>query len=264
MHRKGSKRTVIVACITMLAVMSLLVSCSTKVKDPESAIDRMVKAYGGPDRVKFISTYSGKGFMRKLPIVHVAESYAFDIYQKEALFKSVVMNVKSGMLTDVRIHVTNSDESFQWSYSEGRKPVPQWQSDLFKYRFPYVFAWLRETSGGELLEAGDDEAVCRVRYTNNDDIITLVIDKKSWLLKETVVESVSDSAFVSRDVYSDYRKVDGIFFPARFTGYMRGKYYYEYYLTKVEFGIEIPDDIFAVTAADTAKIYIPGDITTSK
>ncbi|MBN2184999.1 MAG: hypothetical protein JW746_06690 [Candidatus Krumholzibacteriota bacterium] len=242
--------------ISILAVLPLIVSCSSEVKDAESAVDRMVKAYGGPERTGLMTTFAGKGFIKKIPHVYVSESYPLDIYQKGALYKNRVMMVENGKLTNVRLMVVNGHEFFKWTMDEGRGTIPEWEVSQIKYRFPGILGWLAESGArGELVASADEDGNCRVQFTNPDERLTLVIDNRNWLLKESIVESFIDSTFVSRDVYSEYRKVDDFWFPSRFSGYIRGKQYYEFLLVKVEIGIEIPDSVFAFIPEDTLKIY---------
>ncbi|MBN2070543.1 MAG: hypothetical protein JW814_03710 [Candidatus Krumholzibacteriota bacterium] len=251
----AGKRDVVIY-IALMAMGLLVISCSGEVRNADSAVERMMKAYGGEEKALRLMSYSGKGFIKKIPHVYVAESYPFDIYQKGPLFKNKVMIVEQGVLTDVRILVANKDELFSWTGLTGKGTVPAWELDLVKYRFPGIFGWVAETgSKAELLDSAGEDGTCKVRYSNGDDLITLVIDTDSWLLKESVVESVSDTSFVSRDVYGEYRNIDGDWFPGRFTGYMRGKLYYEYLLVKVEIGIDIPDSIFTIIPEDTVKLY---------
>ena len=258
MHKIDAKKMGLTVFIAILAIMPLIVSCSGEVKDAESAIGRMVEAYGGRERTVFMTTFAGKGFIRNLTHVNVAESYPLDIYQKGFLYKNRIMMVENGILADVRLTVANNQELFKWTSKTGKSPIPKWEGDLIRYRFPGIFGWLAESGAmGELIESGDEDGNCKVRFTNNDDKVTMVIDNSTWLLKESIVESISDTSFVSRDVYSEYRKVDGVWFPSRFSGYMGGERYYEFFLVKVEMGIEIPDSIFAITREDTVKIHRP-------
>ena len=255
MQKIDAKKGKLTVFIAILAVLPLIVSCSGEVKDAESAIDRMVKAYGGPERTGVMTTFAGKGFIKKIPHVYVAESYPLDIYQKGRLYKNRVMIVQQGMLTDVRLMIVNDQEFFKWTNNDGRGSIPEWEVNMIKYRFPGILGWLAESRAkGELIERSDEDGNCKVRFENANERLTLVIDSRTWLLKESIVESFIDSTFVSRDVYSEYRKVDDFRFPSRFSGYIRGKQYYEFLLVKVEIGIEIPDSVFTFTREDTLKL----------
>ena len=255
MKKTGAKIGRMTVIIAVMAAVPLIISCSGEVKDADSAIHRMIEAYGGPEKTEAMSTFAGKGFIKKIPHDYVAASYPIDIYQKKDFYKNKVMIVEQGILADVRLILVNDRESFKWTWEDGRGEVPEWDINMIKYRFPRVLGWIAESaSSGELVEGAGDDGNCMVRFKNPTERVTLVIDDESWLLKETIVESFIDSTFTSRDVYSEYRKVDDFWFPSRFSGYIRGQLSYEFILVKVEIGVEIPDSVFGITREDTLRL----------
>ncbi len=255
MQKTGAKTGRMTVIIAVMVAVPLIISCSGEVKDADTAIHRMIEAYGGPEKTEAMATFAGKGFIKKIPHDYVAASYPIDIYQKKDLYKNKVMIVEQGILADVRLILVNGTESFIWTSEDGKRDVPEWDVNMIKYRFPRVLGWVSESaSGGELAEGAGEEGNCMVRFKTPTERVTLVIDDKNWLLKETVVESFEDSTFIFRDVYSEYRKIDDFWFPGRFSGYIRGQLAYEFILVKLEIGVEIPDSVFAITREDTLRL----------
>jgi len=69
--------------LALAAAAALIVSCSGSVKNPEGAVDKMLKAYGGEKNVPLLINFEGRGFMKQLPPGHVATNHQFDIFQRE-------------------------------------------------------------------------------------------------------------------------------------------------------------------------------------
>ena len=242
------------------AAVILAVSCSSRVDNPDALFDRMVGAYGGKEKIGELTTFTGRGFMKKISSVQVAESYPFDVYQDGELVKNRIVNVEGGRMIDARILVIDKVEGYQYSVSGGMSGINRWEKGLVKYRFPGLLAWIPESGlKGELLEARAGETDYRLKYENGDDIITYTIDGKTFLLKGNEVKSRADSAFVITDLYGDYLRMDDTWFPSRFSGFFGERQYYEYFLTRVDLWTKFPDGFFAVLPEDTAGIqyYTP-------
>ncbi|MBU8922532.1 MAG: hypothetical protein KOO63_12005 [Bacteroidales bacterium] len=245
------------AALVILVLSALaFASCSGRPDNPEALYDKMLDAYGGEDGVNRIISFSGKGFMKKLPMIHVAESYPFDFFQNGLLTKSKMMDVRNGQLFDMRIIVSDEEKSYQWSYLAGNLLVSNWEREMIKYRFPYILKWIgdRAHEGEIILPVGEGNGFYGLRFQSKTDIITLGIDEKTFLLRDVTVTSLADSSFNSRDVYSDFLKVEGTWFPARFTGFFDRILYYQYYLVKIDLDAELPGESFAVTPDDTMGI----------
>ncbi|MCK4237040.1 MAG: hypothetical protein KAX38_07955 [Candidatus Krumholzibacteria bacterium] len=243
--------------LILILAVCFLFSCSGRVDRPEVAVKKMICAYGGAEKIDFLTNYVGKGFMKNLSSKSVVSHYPFDLYQKDHLFKNRFVKVTRGKVTDIRVTVFDGREAYQWQYGEGKKDVPMWEFAILKYRFPLVLKWLRDSRAkGEIITDAGVEGVCRMRYLDGDDIVTFSLDDKSWLLKEVEIQSATDSAFVYSEAYSDYRDMDGIPFPNRFTGTFKGQPYYEYFIPVIEYGVDLPDSLFKVTAEDTAEIFL--------
>lgn len=239
------------AAAVLLAGLALA-SCSTGVRKPEDVVDRMMAAYGGPGNLPLLTSYSGKGFMKQIPVGHVAMSYPFDVYQKGRLYKTKTWQIREGMPVDMQVLVVSDTTQVRWTYSTGYAPVPEWEVDLLEYRFPLVLEWL-PASGlpGRLIDEKPEDGAWRVRFERGEDLLTLVVDADTWLLRGMILENAADSLFSFSETYSDYRKVDGVWFPNRFSASFRGVRYYEFLVPAIELGADLPDDFFAVTPADT-------------
>ena len=75
----------------------------------------------------------------------------------------------------------------------------------------------------------------------------------TWL-EGVMVTLQSDTVLVFEEHYDNYREVDGVPFPGRFTGIILGEKAYEYFLPTIEYGVELPDSIFTVMVSDTSGI----------
>ena len=251
----NEKKTPGLRWLYMLLAVSLIPACSGKPGDPREAINRMYDAYGGRENVALLTSYTGKGYMKQLPTAGVAKSYPFDVYQKDKLYKTVTYRLRRGELEDIQILAVNDDERLVWSRSGGFKTLPSWEVALQRYRFPFVMTWLDGPgAGGERVVDEDSYGKYKIRYDLDEDILTLVLDDSEWLLREIRLENSVDSTFLFREEYGDYRKVDGIPFPNRFTGFLAERKYYEYLIPAIELGAEMDEDLFRITAEDTTQM----------
>ncbi|UCF04338.1 MAG: hypothetical protein JSV33_10345 [bacterium] len=241
-------------CIGLLvSTLALACSCSGRIEKPEDAVERMVRAYGGRERIAMLTSFKGLGFIKDLRSDTVARSYPYDIYQKGTLFKSRITVIKSSVVVDVRISIDDGRERYLWQHSSGKRNVPEWEFELIKYKFPLALEWLQDPEvAGTVVTTPDDTGSYRLRYEVGDDIVTYTINGSSWLLEKMEVASVSDTSFSFSEAYGDYRKIEGNMpFPNRFTGVYREMPYYEFFIPVIEYGIDIPDAFFRVTAEDT-------------
>ena len=82
--------------LALVAAAALIASCSGDVKDPEDAVDRMVKAYGGEGNIPLLTSFEGRGFRKQLPPGHVVTNYPFDIFQRGMDYKTKTYKVLEG------------------------------------------------------------------------------------------------------------------------------------------------------------------------
>ncbi len=244
----------------MIAVLcvTFMISCCGGAGDADNVIKRMVKAHGGPDKIELVQSYVGRGFMKNITSTSVVQSDPFDIYRNGPLFKNRIMKLRGGQATDVGLTIFDGREGYQWRYRGGRSPVALWQFEIMGYLFPQVLVWARQPDlVGEIVTGEHEYYIERVRYRSGDNIVTIGVDDRTWLLKEVRIASVSDTAFTFSEKYDDYREVDGVPFPNRFTGKYRDNLYYEYFIPVIDYNVELPDSLFAVTSDDTIDIVRP-------
>jgi hypothetical protein len=243
--------------IAVLCVICMF-SCSNDVDDASDVVERMIEAHGGPDKIELVQSYVGRGFMKNLMSTTVAQSDPFDIYRNGPLFKNRIVKLRAGRVTDVGLTIFDGREGYQWQYSTGRSPVASWQFEIMRYFFPQVLVWAQQPDlAGELVTGEHEYYIERVRYVSGDNVVTIGVDTRTWLLKEVQITSVSDTVFAFSERYGDYRDVDGVPFPNRFTGKYRGNLYYEYLIPVIDYDVELPDSLFAVTLDDTMDIVQP-------
>ena len=239
--------------LALVASAALIASCSGNVKDPEDAVDRMLKAYGGERNVPLLTSFEGRGFRKQIPPGHVATNYPFDVFQRGMEYKTKTYRVLEGQLVDLQLFVVNESERFAWSRRKGEAAVPEWEAEMIGYRFPMILDNLN--AGGLSLEHIESEywdGLYHIRFEERDNIVDVGLDEESFLVRQVTVVSVSDSSFSFREEYGDYVKTDGIWFPNRFTGYYKNVEYFEFLLPVVSFGVDFADDFFTVMESDTA------------
>ena len=253
-----NSRTAGALCAIAALCVAFVISCDGGEHDADHVIDRMIKAHGGSEKIELIQDYVGRGFMKNLASTSVSQSDPFDIYRRGPLFKNRIMKLRGGKAVDVGLTIYDGREGYQWQYSTGKQSVPTWQFDIMRYLFPRVLGWAqRMDRPGEIVTGEHEYYVERVRYINGDNIVTIGVDDRTWLLKDVRITSVSDSAFSFSEAYDNYREVDGVPFPGRFKGKYRDMPYYEYFIPVIEYDVELPDSVFAVTADDTIDIFHP-------
>jgi hypothetical protein len=234
---------------------SHLASCSGEVRNPRVAVKRMIGAYGGYEKATEVKNFIGRGFIKRLTSGSTAESDPLDVFQKGELFKYRITLLTRGRPVGVRVTLFDGYEGYQYVYGGGRTEAPKWEYEMIKYRFPYVLTWVQKNGiDGEIVTGEGDEGVCLLRYYYGDDIVTLELDSKSWLVRSVEIGSEADPEFSYMERYGDYREVDGVPFPNRFSGFFRGRPYFENFLSVIEYGVDLPDTVFSVTVEDTLEI----------
>ena len=241
--------------LALSAAAVLIVSCSGSVKDPESAVKKMVKAYGGEKNIPLLTSFEGKGFRKQLPPGHVATNFPFDIFQSGMKYKTKTYRVREGKVVDLQLLVINESDRFSWSRGSGVASVPEWEVEMIGYRMPMILEMLN-ARGQELehVESKFWDGLYHIRFSEGDNIIDVGLDEESFFVSEVSIVSASDSSFSFREEYSDYVRTDGIWFPNRFLGYYKDLIYYEFIVPVVTFGVDFSDELFTVMESDTAAI----------
>lgn len=239
--------------LALAASAALIASCAGSVKDPEDAVDRMLKAYGGERNIPLLTSFEGRGFRKQLPMGHVATNYPFDIFQRGMDYKTKTYRILGGQVVDLQLLVVNENERFAWSRGTGEATVPEWEVEMIRYRFPMILDCLN--AGGHALEHVESkywDGLYHIRFEEMDNIVDVGLDEESFLVRQVAIVSVSDSSFSFREEYGDYVRTDGIWFPNRFIGYYMDVEYFEFLIPVVTFGVEFSDDVFIVIESDTA------------
>jgi hypothetical protein len=241
--------------LLLVFTAALVFSCSGKVGRPSDAINRMVKAYGGTEKIKALEVYRGKGFRRDLFSTTVTQSYPFDIYRKGEKYKIRTSYVTKGELVDATYIFHTEEYNYGYSRRDRKRDFERWDLALLKYRFPLVLGWAQGGDlGGELIDNGSTDGICKIAYEDEFNAIQIGIDTKTWLLNDIYVYDKQDSSrnFIER--YSDYIVIDGVPFPARTKSTMNGMAHYDFFLVKIEFGIELPDSVFQISMEEIEEI----------
>jgi hypothetical protein len=235
-----------------------LVSCSRVPSSPEGAAKKMLRAYGGEKKAARLQSFAAKGFIKDLSSETVAKSYAFDVYRKGNLYKHKVMAAPVGKLTDVIVLYYDGTTSREWLKGKGIHTIPSMELGLIKYRFPDCIQWAKAAGRtGKMIPVKKGDTVVRVRYTDGSEVITLALDRKSWLLSGVEITSTTDTAAVFTESYDHYIEVAGIPFPQEFRATFRGAPYYEYLLSVIDLEAVMPDTLFRVTNEDTIGLFSP-------
>jgi hypothetical protein len=229
------------------------VACSGVPSSPEGVAKKMLRAHGGAENAVRIRSYAAKGFIKDMGSDVVARNFAFDIYRKGDLYKHKVMNAPAGKLTDVIVLYFDGTTSREWLKGQGIKEVPTMELGLLKYRFPDCIQWA-QTAAGELLPVAKRDSVVQVRYTDGPNVVTLAVDRATWLLSGVEVRSSADTVAAFAERYDHYTDLAGVPFPQEFKATFRGAPYYEYLLSVIDLDAALPDSIFRVTNEDTMAV----------
>jgi hypothetical protein len=101
------------------------------------------------------------------------------------------------------------------------------------------------------------DKVVRIQYTDGPEVVTIALDRKSWLLSGVEIKNVTDTAAVFIESYDHYTDIGGIPFPQEFKATFRGGPYYEYLLSAIDLDADMPDTLFRVTNEDTIGLFGP-------
>jgi hypothetical protein len=246
------------ALVSGAALALAIGSCSGVPGNAEGAAKKLLHAHGGAAAVARLDDYVGLGFIKDLSSETVARSFAFDVFRKGQLYKHKIMAAPKGALTDVIVIFFDGKTSREWSKGKGITTIPPMELGVLKYRFPDVIAWMQGPDrAGEILPVGKGDPAVRLRYRDEGNVVTLSIDRTSWLLDSVAVAAAGDSTAWFTERYRYYTDVDGIPFPQEFVGSYRGTPYYEYVLSSIRLDPNIPDSLLTVTAEDTAFAVKP-------
>jgi hypothetical protein len=253
-NSRGALSSMLFLGAFVLAAVAIA-ACSVVPASPEGIAKKMLRAHGGAAKLARLDSFVGKGFIRDLSSKVVAKSFALDVYRKGQLYKHRIMSAPGGKLTDVIVLSFDGTTSREWMNGKGTRTIPSMELGILKYRFPDVIQWIQGADRkGERLPLKKGDKVVRVRYTAGDDVVTLAVDTKTWLLDSVLVTNAKDSSFAFSEVYRYYSDVDGIPFPEEFRATIGRQLYYDYLLSAIELRTELPDSLLRVNAADSAGI----------
>jgi len=237
-------------------IAAALFSCSGTPGDAEVVIDRMIDAYGGPEKLEFLKSFTGKGFMKDQLGQSVIRYWPYDQSQRDTMLKTKVALMEKGVAYNIRystfdgLNLRIVDKKNDMMYKLPTEII------LIKFRFPLIFDWLQNSGlEGTLTDNGDESGICRIEYLEPYNVIEVGVSRDNWLLQYVRFMSVSDSLKIYKETYTDYWEVDGVPFPSRFTGTFQDVVpYYEYYFVKVELGADLPDSTFILSEEELAQI----------
>ncbi len=240
-------------CLFLILALAVTLGACGKIKTPQQAFKKMIKAYGGPQKIELMLTYTGNGFI-KAADSPTAVSNAFDIYLKGPWYKHRVALAPDGTLIDENIIYHNMTGTWQWTKHTGLKKIPDEDLAFWRYRFPAVLKWI-ETPGlkGEIRPYTNVDTEIRIRMSAGDTIVTLDMDKVKSLLNGVEITLKSDSSYFYEERYLKYWKVDEIPFPSNWVATLNGKPYFEYTLVRIDLGAP-PDSVFGIVGQDTSDI----------
>jgi hypothetical protein len=180
----------------------------------ESLLDNYLTAVGGADALKKISSRVAKGSVTALGDQHVA----VDIYAKAPNKRVSVMHLKNGE------SVTAYNGTVGWLSVPGRVHMMNAQ-ELFGARMDADFAFPSdvrtlyskwETKPGEKVDGRDTWQV--VGHNEGEPPLRLYLDQKSRLLVRLIRYLDSPLGYNPTQIdYEDYRTVDGVKVPFRWT-----------------------------------------------
>ncbi len=228
-------------------------ACSGVPSSPEGVAKKLLRAHGGAEKATRLRSYAAKGFIKDMSSDLIARNFALDVYRKGDLYKHLIANAPGGKLADVIVLYFDGTTSREWLKGRGVHEVPTMELGLLKYRFPDCIQWA-QTAAGELLPVAKQDSVVRVRYTDGPNVVTLAVDRTTWLLSGVEVRSSTDTVAAFAERYDHYTDLAGIPFPQEFKATFRGAPYYEYLLSVIDLEANLPDSLFGVTSEDTIGV----------
>lgn len=220
----------------------------------------MIGAYGGPGKIELLKSFIGKGFIKDQLGQSMIRYWTYDHFQQDTMVKTKVAFTEKGIPYNIRFTTFDG-----LNYRIAEKNGDQFyrlttEYVMIEFRFPLIFDWLRSTDlEGKLTDNGNESGICRIEFIDEYNIIEIGVNRENWLLQYVHFEGRPDSTKVFTETYSDYWKVDGIPFPSRFTAKFRKmRSYYEYYFTKIELGVDMPDSTFILSEEELAQIPSKG------
>ena len=237
------------------ALAALLASsCSDAPRNPERAARKLVQAHGGARRIERLGTFTAKGYMRELTDTVVVKSNAFDVYRSGERYRHVMTRTSGGGRGDIIVHWHDAGGTWEWSSRGGLRSVSPMELGLLRFRYPLVLSWIGEEGRApEALETGPADRELRLRYRHADMLLSLVVDRTTWLLDRVEIRSTTDTTFLFRERYDAYMDLDGTPFPQRHAATYNGQPLYEYLLSVVELRGDLPDSVLTLARADTAR-----------
>jgi hypothetical protein len=246
------KPSTLIRLFVVLALALAIAACGG-VKTPKDAFKKMVKAYGGPEKIDLIQNYTGSGFL-KATDSPTAVSNAFDVYLRGPFYKHRIALAPEGTLIDMNLLYNNMTGSWQWTKKTGLRKVPPMDLAFWRYRWPAVLKWIETPDlKGEVRPIQKVDTEYRVRMSAGDTIVTLDIDRIKSLLNGVEITLKSDSTYFYEERYLKYWKVDNIPFPSNWQATLNGKPYFEFTLVRIDLGAP-PDSVFGIVGQDTSDI----------
>ncbi len=241
----------IIILFVFISISSLyLVSCSGEPRSADDLVKKVINAYGGVEGINALERYKGDGFLKKLPIGKMVKNYPLSVFQNKYKYKECIAHIIRGDAVDKWVWVDDGERISKWTSSDKMLNKPLLENSFIKYRFPLIISLMNQSGKEWELVNHSGEGACKLRFEDGDNIVTVTVDDKAWLLNRIEVNKSTDSLVYSEE-YSTYCKVEGIPIPNRVTRSVNGKSYCEAFIPVIKYGLDLPDSVFMITAEDT-------------
>jgi len=252
-----SEKCPLSACLSAaLAFVSLIVfwgGCSDSSRTVTSGI---VSAYRGDSGIESILSYTGRGYLKVLPVGNKVENLHLDLFQDYRKYRVQYVDVFKGDVVDKWIWINNGSQRRVWATAPEMVNRPELEYRYLDYRFPMLLDWMRKYEGEAEVNKKDDSYI--LEYQLAELVLKVTVGRKNRYIRRIDIEDRRNDLVFSED-YTDYRRIEGIPFPNRVRKSINSEPYCEFFTPVIRYGESPPDSVFAISAADTAGVATGGE-----
>lgn len=239
----------VILLVLLASALISLASCSGR----EDVTSRVISAYGGEKGIESILSFTGRGYLKVLPVGEKVTNLHLDLFQDHMSYRETYVEVYKGEITNKWIWISDGSFTQSWSSTPESVNRPALEYSYLKYRFPMILDWMSEYQGEAEADIGPGDHV--LNYQLQEISVEVTVGKKSGYILKTVIRDEKNGLIYSEE-YSDYRMVSEAPFPNRITKSLNGTPYCEFFIPKIIYNQAPPDSVFAISEEDTAGAVV--------
>ncbi|MGM0484557.1 MAG: hypothetical protein ACQERI_08415 [Candidatus Krumholzibacteriota bacterium] len=231
------------------SVISALASCS----GGEDVTSQVISAYGGEKGVESVLSFTGRGYLKVLPVGEKVTNLHLDLFQDHMRYRETYVEVHKGEVTNKWIWISDGSTTSSWSSTPETVNRPALEYRYLEYRFPLILEWMSKYQGEAVANKGPGDHV--LNYQLPEISVEVTVGRKSGYILKTVISDRKNDLIYSED-YSDYRLISDIPFPNRIIKSLNGAPYCEFFIPVILYDQAPPDSVFAISEKDTAGAVV--------